>query len=410
MPRFGSGAFSLTLEMPHKVIDGAESTSGRRSPSTAGCFPAADAPLHGPNDAPPPGPKRPRHRAEQIRVLRVPKPEFRECDRNAAPTLQLGGNPLVQVCVDDERRLVRHTSRRRRASLAGRVRRLCRDYRRLGQLPVPVLLAEQLDHPLDPPKGHAAKAQLVDDHCFGDILVAVHKRNCRRDGRFDVAAPSPLTDAIPRDTGQPANLVGQVVSRVGPRSGSCPSGTRLYPPHSSHRATRSASSTGRWRPKPCLHGGLVITVASPLVAIDTRSVFYRIFWHEGLWEGTPCDRWYAKVQVTATSTMGHHRPTLPRCNYRACTQSRSTSSRRARGSDLQAGAGCGQRQAVVVGQGWRHRAGAVEDLGSDAHDITLRKQPVGASRGSFPGPSRSSAKLGAVQVGHDPTPMAHPPL
>ena len=52
-------------------------------------------------------------RAEQIRVLGVPQPEFRECDRSAAATLQLSGYPLVQVRVDDERRLVRHTSRRR---------------------------------------------------------------------------------------------------------------------------------------------------------------------------------------------------------------------------------------------------------------------------------------------------------
>jgi len=39
----------------------------------------------------------------------------------------------------------------------------------------------------------------------------------------------------------------------------------------------------------------------PFVAVNTRSIFYRIFYrtvrHEGLLEGTPCQRRYAKLQV-----------------------------------------------------------------------------------------------------------------
>jgi hypothetical protein len=42
----------------------------------------------------------------------------------------------------------------------------------------------------------------------------------------------------------------------------------------------------------------------PLVAVNTRSIFYRIFYrtvrHEGLLEGTQCQRRYAKLQVTGT--------------------------------------------------------------------------------------------------------------
>src|SRR5215213_10581789 len=82
----------------------------------------------------------------------------------------------------------------------------------VGQGPVAVALPEVLNRPLDRGVRDSGLAELMHDHRLGDVLEAVDPRRPRRLRRSDVAVPCPLADLWPRDAGQVAYLVGEVMT------------------------------------------------------------------------------------------------------------------------------------------------------------------------------------------------------